>query len=271
MLLALFVFPETHADTILRHKAKRLLKQTGVKHYTEHERKSKSLSSVLTISLARPCRMLIAQPLIQLMSLYLAYNYGVLYIVQSTFATLWIERYGQSVSVSGLHYIAITIGCIVAAQGGAIAMDRVWNYLKTRAKGETQPEYRIPLMLPGAIIIPMGLFWYGWTAETHCFWILPDIGIAIFSSGIIVGTQAMQSYVMDSFSQHVASASAASQMLRNLAGFLFPLFAPQMYYALGYGWGNSLLAFVFLAIGLPAPLILWKFGAKLRAKGKPIA
>lgn len=32
---------------------------------------------------------------------------------------------------------------------------------------------------------------------------------------------------------------------------------------------KSLLAFVFMAIGIPAPLILWKYGAKLRAMGKP--
>jgi hypothetical protein len=29
------------------------------------------------------------------------------------------------------------------------------------------------------------------------------------------------------------------------------------------------LAFVFIAMGIPAPLILWKYGAKLRAMGKP--
>jgi hypothetical protein len=79
----------------------------------------------------------------------------------------------------------------------------------------------------------------------------------------------MQAYVMDSFRTHVASASAASQLLRSITGFAFPLFAPSLYAKFGYGWGNSLLAFVFMAIGVPAPLILWKYGAKLRAMGKP--
>ncbi|KUJ15750.1 MFS multidrug transporter [Mollisia scopiformis] len=255
--------------TILHHKAKKLRKETGREYYTEWERENKSLSHLLAISLARPCRFLLTQPLIQLMSFFLAYNYGILYIVQSTFATLWITRYDQSVSVSGLHYLSIAIGCIVASVGGARVMDRVWKHLKARAEGETQPEYRVPLMLPGAIIIPIGLFWYGWSAQARSFWILPDIGIAIFSCGIIVSTQAMQAYVMESFIKHVASATAASQLLRSLAGFAFPLFAPKMYQSLGYGWGNSLLAFMFIGIGIPAPLVLWKYGAKLRAKGKP--
>ncbi|KAI1379252.1 MFS general substrate transporter [Hypoxylon crocopeplum] len=270
MLSAFIIFPETFAGVILGRKAKRLRKETGrQEYYTEYEREGKSLTRILIVSLGRPCRLLATQPLIQLMSIYLAYNYGILYIVQSTFATLWIERYNQSVSVSGLHYIAIAVGCIIAAQGGARVTDRVWKHLKERAGGETQPEYRVPLMFPGAAIIPIGLFWYGWAAQAQAFWILPDIGIAIFSCGIIIGTQAMQAYVMDSFPKHVASASAASQLLRNITAFTFPLFAPKMYDSLGYGWGNSLLAFVSIALGVPGPIILWKYGAKLRAKGKP--
>lgn len=269
VLSTFFLFPETHAGTILARKAKSLRKETGLPYYSAFERESESLSHRLSASLARPCRLLLTQPLIQLMSLYLAFNYGVLFIVQSTFATLWIERYGQSVSTSGLHYISIAIGCITASLVGARLMDKVWRRLKVRANGVTQPEYRVPLMIPGAIIIPIGLFWYGWAAESRTFWLLPDIGIAIFSCGIIVGTQAMQAYVMDSFLDYVASASAASQLLRSIAAFSFPLFAPKMYQSLGYGWGNSLLAFISIAIGVPAPVILWKYGATLRAKGKP--
>ena len=98
---------------------------------------------------------------------------------------------------------------------------------------------------------------------------MTDIGIAVFGCGIILGTQAMQAYVMDAFSKYTASATAASQLLRSIAGFAFPIFAPQLYKTLGYGWGNSLLAFMFMAIGMPAPLLLWRFGAKLRAKGRP--
>jgi MFS family permease len=268
MLSAFLIFPESYAGTILRRKARALHNQTGREYYTEYEKQSQPLSHRLAISLTRPCRLLITQPIIQLMSFYLAYNFGILYIVISTFATLWTERYGESVSRSGLHYIALAIGYAIAAQGSARITDYIWQYLKTRPKGETQPEYRVPLMVPGVILIPAGLLWYGWTAQARDFWILPDIGIAIFGCGIIAGTQAMQAYVMDAFKKHVASASAASQLLRSIAGFAFPLFAPQMYQTLGYGWGNSLLVSLFMAIGIPAPIILWKYGARLRARGK---
>lgn len=41
-----------------------------------------------------------------------------------------------------------------------------------------------------------------------------------------------------------------------------------MYAALGYGWGNSVLAFAGIAVGLPAPFILWWFGQRLREKSQ---
>jgi len=55
--------------------------------------------------------------------------------------------------------------------------------------------------------------------------------------------------------------------LSNLAGFSFPLFADQLYGKLGYGWGNSLLAFVALFVGVPIPIMLWWYGARIRAVG----
>ena len=57
-------------------------------------------------------------------------------------------------------------------------------------------------------------------------------------------------------------------MLRSLAGFGFPLFAPYMYRALDYGWGNTLLAGIAVALGIPAPWALWVFGRRLRERSR---
>lgn len=214
--------------------------------------------------------MLVTQPTIQLMSIFLAYNFGTLYFVLASFASLWTDRYHHDVSISGLHYISLVIGYTIASQAGARITDILWQYLKKRAGNKTAPEYRVPLMIPGVILIPAGLFWYGWAAETKSPWALVDVGAAVFGCGIIVSTQAMQQYVMESYEGYVASAGAASQFLRSIFAFCFPLFAPSLYNNLGYGWGNSLLGFIFLGFGIPAPFILWFFGAKLRAKGAPM-
>jgi hypothetical protein len=76
--------------------------------------------------------------------------------------------------------------------------------------------------------------------------------------------------IVDAYSVYAASALASIQILRNLAGFGFPLFAPAMYASLGYGWSNSLLGFLAVAIGVPAPIFLWRYGERLR-KSSPFA
>jgi len=264
-----FMFKEPFAAIILARKAKALRKSGGHGLYAEHERSTQTLWQKLKVTLTRPMRLLFTQPTLQVMSIFMAYNFGINYIMFSTFAELWTQRYGQTVSQSGLNYIALAIGNTLAAQVGARVTDRVWAHLKKKAGGVSAPEYRVPMMIPGSLLIPIGLFWYGWAGELRAYWVITDIGVAIFAAGIILGTQSMQAYVLDSFPKYTSSATAASQFLRSITAFAFPIFAPSMYQALGYGWGNSVLGFLSLIIGIPAPLLLWKFGSKLRAKGKP--
>jgi len=52
--------------------------------------------------------------------------------------------------------------------------------------------------------------------------------------------------------------------MRSLAGFGFPLFAPTMYNALGYGKGDTILAAAAIALGCPAPWLLWFYGERIR-------
>ena len=270
MFVGIFIFPETSAARILGNKVRKLSKETGEHYYTEYEGPNMKLSDKLWTSITRPTRLLATQPILQLVLVFMAYNFGVLYFVLSTFASLFTDEYHPTVSLSGYHYLALAIGYCFASQVGAKITDRLRARLKKKkAGGSTAPEYRVPLMVPGGLLIPIGLFWYGCLAQAKLHWIMPDIAAAIFGCGFILNTQAMGAYILDSFGKYTASAMAASQVLRMTAGFVFPIFAPAMYHRLGWGWGNSTLGFIALVFGLPAPLILWMFGAKIRAMGKP--
>lgn len=50
-----------------------------------------------------------------------------------------------------------------------------------------------------------------------------------------------------------------------MLGFAFPLFGQQMFAALGYGGGNSLLAGLGIVIGIPFPIWLYFAGERIRA------
>jgi hypothetical protein len=100
---------------------------------------------------------------------------------------------------------------------------------------------------------------YGWAPEKRSVWIVTDVGAAIFLGGVMVSSNPIIAYLIDEFGDHAASANAASRMFSNVMGFTFPLFAPQLYRKLSYGWGNSLLATLYIAIGRPAPVLSWKW------------
>ena len=264
-ILGLFFLQETYAPKLLQRKTKRLRKETGnQKLRSEFDDHDVPLLTRLTTSVQRPLRMISTQPIIQVLALYMAYLYGICYLVLSTYPTLWTDRYHEPVGIGGLNYISLGLGYFLGAQICAPLNDRIYRRLKARNNGTGKPEFRIPILLISSILTPIGLFTYGWSAQAHTHWIVPNIGQVFLSAGIIVGFQSIQTYIVDAYTRFAASGIAAAAVLRSMAGFGFPLFAPAMYSALDYGWGDSVLGFVAIAIGAPAPLLLWRYGEKLR-------
>lgn len=83
---------------------------------------------------------------------------------------------------------------------------------------------------------------------------------------LLTSNVTVTAYVIDSYGEYTSSAMAATQFAKSVMAFLFPLFAPSMYQALGYGWGNSILALAGLSLAIPLLIFVWKYGGRLRAK-----
>ncbi|KAK0451312.1 MFS polyamine transporter [Desarmillaria tabescens] len=219
-------------------------------------------------ALVRPFTLFVREPIVQIVALYMAFIYGVFYLYLTTIPTIFREVYHQNTGIAGLHYIALGIGLGISSQTNARYMDRIYKYLKERNGGVGEPEFRVPSMVPGSVIFPIGLLLTGWCAQKGVHWIVTDIGIALVGAGMILNFQAMQTYVVDTFTLYAASGLAAVSCLRSLAGFGFPLFAPSMYNKLGYGKGDTILAVVAIVLGCPAPFLFWKYGKAVRMKSR---
>ncbi|KAL9051390.1 MAG: hypothetical protein Q9162_006044 [Coniocarpon cinnabarinum] len=281
-VFGLFFLQETYAPKLLARKTKRLRKETGnMDLRSEYDDTALPLRTRLATALSRPFIMITTQPvsgvlervsdppqIIIVLALFIAYLYGLCYIVLSTYPTLWTNTYHESVGIAGLNYISLGIGYFLGAQICAPLNDRIYRRLRKSNNGIGKPEFRIPIMVVSSVLTPIGLFWYGWAAEAHTHWILPNIGQVFLSAGIIVGFQSIQTYIVDAYTRYAASGIAAATVLRSLAGFGFPLFAPAMYNALGFGWGNSVLGFAAVVVGMPAPFLLWRYGERLRSVSK---
>ena len=147
IVISIPLFRETHGPTILRHKAKELRRSTGnSRYYTEDEAlgKGRSISWVLMRSFSRPIRLLLFHPIIQVQACLSAFDYGITYITLSTYSDIWTLEYHESISKSGLHYLAMCLGEIVGAQIGGPLLDLVFRRMKQRANGVEMPEFRGP-------------------------------------------------------------------------------------------------------------------------------
>ncbi|KAG1908920.1 uncharacterized protein F5891DRAFT_1180486 [Suillus fuscotomentosus] len=212
--------------------------------------------TIITKSLSRPFVLFVHEPIVQLLDVNSRSLSVFLTTIPPIFQGDWLGR--------------------------AKTTNMVYIHLKNKNGGVATPEFRLSGMVPGSLLHPIGCLIVGWTSEVHTHWIAVDIGMALVGAGIILSFQCIQTYILECFQLHAASAIAAVALLRSLAGFGFPLFAPAMYDALGFGKGNTVLAVAAIVLGCPAyvflpypsvvtlgsntcrPWIFWHYGERIR-------
>ncbi|KAK2742907.1 hypothetical protein FQN57_005037 [Myotisia sp. PD_48] len=94
---------------------------------------------------------------------------------------------------SGLPFLGMSIGTIIGLAISGLTSDRLLADLSKRNShrlddlsaggGEKKPEYRLPIMIPGSLLIPASLFWYGWSLELRSHYLSPIFALGVFGVG----------------------------------------------------------------------------------------
>ncbi|GKT74225.1 cycloheximide resistance protein [Colletotrichum tofieldiae] len=254
---------ESYPYVILKRKTARLRQNTGNQNLRSalDANTSKTPSQLFAFSILRPLKMLIS-PIIFLMSVYTATVFSYAYLCFTTFPRIFKDQCGFGSGASGLTSIGLGVGFFIGLLFVGAVSDPWFAHL-TKKNGVAKPEYRLPTFIVGAVFVPIGLFWYGWSAEYKAHWIVPIIGTAFTGIGIVTAYTTTSTYLIDAYTVYSASVMAASAILRCVFGALLPLAGSAMFDALGVGWGNSVLGFISLAF-LPLPLILFFYGERIR-------
>lgn len=263
-LCLFFLGRETYAPTLLARKTKRLQKSTGNMNLRSKLDSGLPPREIFLRSIVRPMKMLIFSPIVLLMSVYVSINYGIMYLFFTTMTFVFEGTYHFSSGSVGLAYLGMGVGLILGMAYVGKASD-IYVRRAQASPGGATPEHRLelPLTVPGAILLPCGVFIYGWTTQNEVHWIVPIIGTALVGLGNLTGMMTIQTYLVDAFTVHAASAIAANTVLRSIFGAFLPLAGLDMFDALGLGWGNSLLGFIALAL-IPVPVLFRFRGARIR-------
>ncbi|KAI1621829.1 major facilitator superfamily domain-containing protein [Exophiala viscosa] len=260
--------PETYAPVILSRRANQLSKRTGKVYVSaiEHRQGKVTAKEAFNKAIKRPWILLFLEPIVLLLSLWLAILYGTLFLLFGAFPIVFAEGRHWSQGISGLAFLGLAGGQI-AATIYCILDNKRYQRIDKEYNGEAPPEVRLPPATIGAIAIPIGMFWFAWTNGPSVHWIVPILACAPFGFGMVLAFLASINYLIDAYTIYAASVLAATAIVRALFAAIFPLFTNYMYARLGIHWASSIPAFLALAC-TPFPFIFYKYGKSIRMKCK---
>ena len=125
-VIGVFAMRETYAPVLLERKKNRLAKQRGFGHQSTNFRHDLSkLWRKWRVVLPRPFKLMATQSLLQVMSLYTAYIYGLEYLAITTFSTVWSDVYRERTDIACINYVSLALGFLLISQVFTPLQDKV--------------------------------------------------------------------------------------------------------------------------------------------------
>jgi DHA1 family multidrug resistance protein-like MFS transporter len=188
LVLLFFFFPETSSSNILYRRAKRLRKATGdsrLKSLSEIEAESLTGRDIALDVLVRPFALNFQEPIVLVLNLYIGLMYALFYLWFESFPIVFLGIYRFREQLLGLAFLGILGGVLVT-------LPPLFYYVYTVQEkmfdenGQIKPEKRLPVAIFGSFLIPICLFWFGWTARPDIHWMVPILASSLYPIGGIL-------------------------------------------------------------------------------------
>lgn len=199
-ILDLLFLDETYPPVVLIAKAEEIRRRTN--NYLIHakqEEVSVDFRELLEKNLSRPLRILVGEPIVLLLSIYMAFIYGLLYLSLTAYPIVFQEIHGFSPGIGGLPYFGMILG-MMSAGLMIILMQPSYNKKLVANGGRPVPEWRLPPVVYGGASFAAGLFWFGWTGyRADIPWIVPTLSGLLLGFGLLsIFLQALN-YIIDAY------------------------------------------------------------------------
>jgi multidrug resistance protein len=268
-MLGTVAVPETYGPVLLRRRAEALSKKTGKLYRSkiDVDQSVIGLGDAFKAALSRPWILLLREPIVLILCIYIAIIYGTLYMMFAAYPIVYQEGRGWSEGIGGLAFIGVLIGMLAAVTYSIFLVNPRYQKTVDKHGGFAPPEARLPAAMLGGVCLPVGLFWFAWTNSPTVPWAASMAAGIPFGFGMVLVFLSVTNYLVDSYTIFAASVLAANSIFRSTFGAAFPLFTTQMYARLGIHWASSVPAFLALAC-VPFPFLFHKYGAAVRKKCK---
>lgn len=197
-ILAFFFQEESYGPVILVSKAselRRLTRNWGI--HAKQEEVEVDLKELITKNVSRPIRILFTEPIVLLVTTYMSFIYGLLYLSLTAYALIFGGVYHFSPGVAGLPYVGMIVGVFI---GFAIVCFLNAGYVRKLKANDNipVPEWRMPIVMFGGVSFSIGLFWLGWTGYKESIpWIVPTLSGLCLGFGIYTVFLSCLNYIID--------------------------------------------------------------------------
>ena len=191
---------ETYPPIVLVDKAAELRRRTqnwGI--HAKQEEIEVDLRELITKNFSRPLRLLFTEPIVFLLSIYMAFIYGLLYLFLTAYPIVFQRIHGMNEGVGGLPYFGMVFGMLLA--GVYIVLTQKSYIRKLVANnGVTVPEWRLPPAIVGGCTFTIGLFWFGWSGyRSDIHWIAPTLSGLFTGFGLLAIFLQSLNYLVDAY------------------------------------------------------------------------
>ncbi|KAI5857412.1 MFS general substrate transporter [Durotheca rogersii] len=252
-----------------------------------------SITTMIKVSLFRPFELLFTEPIVFFFSLWVSFAWAILYLTFGSIPLVFQRQYEFGIEQSGYVFTAMIIGSILAttvgiyqegllqhpswqsrsdgsdsdgsgSSSGTTGARTLWESLRRRFPAES-PESRLYFTCFTSVLLPAGLYLFGFASQPSIHWMVPALAIFLASIGIFYIYLATFNYLADTYQTYASSALAAQSFCRNVLGGAFPLVTGPLIRNLGENAMGGLLGAIATALTV-VPWVLVLFGDKIRRR-----
>ena len=198
--LILVCLRETYPSVVLVSKAAELRRRTknwGI--HAKQEEVEVDFHELMVKNFSRPFRLLFTEPAILLISIYMSFIYGLLYLFLTSYPIVFQGIHGMAPGPGGLPFFGMVVGLLMVTTY-LIWIARSYNKRMAANGGTAVPEWRLPPVVLGGAVFAAGLFWFGWTGFTsRIHWIVPTLSGIFTGFGIMAIFVQSFNYIIDSY------------------------------------------------------------------------
>ncbi|KAI1333929.1 MFS general substrate transporter [Xylariaceae sp. FL0016] len=269
------------------------LKLQRIRWIVKEDEQRDSISQMVRTSLFRPFHLLFTEPIVFFFSLWVSFAWAVLYLTFGSIPLVFQRQYGFDSEESGYVFAAMIIGAVLATVIGVyqegilkhpkwqdksemtgtdgtedsesrLDRGRCWDFLQRRFPVDS-PEARLYLTCLTSILLPTGLYLFGFSAQPSTHWSVPAIAIGLATMGIYYVYLATFNYFADIYQTWASSALAAQSFCRNVLAGVIPLCTGALIQNLGEDTAGGMLGGMATALTV-VPWVLVLYGETIRRR-----